>query len=93
MFTGLLSFDGSLAAKCVSLNNQSCQVRSTLIDVNSNEPLYYPLTVSVNKCDGGCNTNNGLYAQLCVPNKVKNVNTKKRLMWNLSKCDCECYNT
>ena len=63
IFSTLLSFSGSLAAvggvaevsngdvsdsiKCVSLNNQLCTPRPTLIDVNSNETLYYPFFVSV----------------------------------------------
>ena len=34
--------------KCVSLNNQPCQARSRLVNINSNELLYYPFTVSVN---------------------------------------------
>ena len=34
--------------KCVSLNNQLCQARSRLVNINSNELLYYPFTVSVN---------------------------------------------
>ena len=58
--TGLLSacttrsLDESLASntdgriKCVSLNNQPCQARSRLVNINSNELLYYPFTVSVN---------------------------------------------
>ena len=36
MFIELSSFGGSLATKCVSLNNQPCQARPTFIDVNSN---------------------------------------------------------
>ena len=34
--------------KFVSLNNQPCQARSRLVNINSNELLYYPFTVSVN---------------------------------------------
>ena len=34
--------------KCVSLNNQPCQARSRLVNINSNELLYYQFTVSVN---------------------------------------------
>ena len=57
MFSGLLSFGGSLAsdnAKCVSLNNQSCETRPALFNINSKKPLYYPFSVSVNKCGGFC---------------------------------------
>ena len=34
-----LRFSRSLATKCLSLSNQRCQVKSTLIGVNSNEIL------------------------------------------------------
>ena len=32
--------------KGVSLNNLPCQTRPTLFDLNSNELIYYPFTVS-----------------------------------------------
>ena len=62
--------------KCISLNNRPCQARATLVGINSNEPLYYPFTVSPNKCGGSCNTIDDLYGRACVPNKVKNMNVK-----------------
>ena len=34
MFITLLSFSGSLATKYVSLNNEPCMIRYTLIDLN-----------------------------------------------------------
>ena len=49
MFTQLLGFGGSIATKSVYLNNEPCQVRPRLIDVNSNEPIYHPFVVSTNK--------------------------------------------
>ena len=41
-FIALLSFRRSLAIKCACLSNQPCQIRPTLIAVNSIELLYYP---------------------------------------------------
>ena len=41
-------------------------------NTNSNETLYYPFTLSVNKFGGSCNTINDPYIRVCVPNKVKN---------------------
>ena len=47
------SFGGSLAPnskgniKCVSLNNQPFPGRQTFVNLYSNQPLYYPFTVSV----------------------------------------------
>ena len=70
MFIGLLSF--GVPKKFA----QPCQPRSTIVNINSNEPLYYPFTVGVNKCGASCNTIDDLYAQIFVPNKIKNMNVK-----------------
>ena len=42
-----------------------------LVDINPNETIVYPFTVSINKCVG-----NLLYATVCIPNKEKNMNVK-----------------
>ena len=44
--------------KRVFLNNQPCQATPTLININSNETLFNPFTVSFSKCGGSCNTTN-----------------------------------
>ena len=31
--------------KCVSINNQECKIRQQIINVNSNEPSFYPCSV------------------------------------------------
>ena len=78
----ILSFGESLVfnckapIKCVSLNNQSCQARSTIINIKSDETLFYPFTISVNKCSGSCSTTDDPYARVCTPKKVKNTNIK-----------------
>ena len=36
-----LRFGGSLATKCIPLNNGPCSARLTLIDLNSNKLHYY----------------------------------------------------
>ena len=62
--------------KFLSLNNQACQARPTLADINANETLFYPFTVSLNKCGGYCSNIDDPYARVCVPNKVKDMNAK-----------------
>ena len=65
----VVSFNGSLPSnykepiKYVTLNNQPFQTRQTRVDINSNETLFYPFNVSVNKCGGSCYTNDDLYAR------------------------------
>ena len=75
-FGELLAFNSEGCLKYASLNNRPCQARSTLVNINSNQPLYYPFTVTVNKCGGVFNTIIGPYAWVCGPNKVKNMNVK-----------------
>ena len=53
--------------KCVSMSNQKCKVRPVMVNVNSNEPLFYPYSVRVNKCSGSWNDINNPYAKLFVP--------------------------
>ena len=62
--------------KCVSMNNQECKVRPKIINITSNEPLFYPYSVKVSKCSDSCNNINDPYAKLCVPDVVRNINIK-----------------
>ena len=34
--------------KCVSTNNEECRVRPVIINISSNEPLFYPNSATVN---------------------------------------------
>ena len=47
-FTAMMLF-GCNALKCVSMNNQECKVRAEIININSNEPLFYPCNVKISK--------------------------------------------
>ena len=64
------------ALNCVSMNNQECKVRSEIADINSNNPMFYPFSVKVNRCSGNCNKINNPYAKICVPDTVKDLNVK-----------------
>ena len=57
--------------KCVSMSNQECKVRPAIMNININEPLFYPYNIPVNKCSGSCNNINDPYAKLCVPDVVE----------------------
>ena len=58
------------------MNNQECKTRTKTIDVNNNEPVFYPYGIKENKCSGRCNNINDPYARLCVPDSIKNINVK-----------------
>ena len=64
------------ALECILIKNQQCKVRPKIVDVSSNNPIFYPFIVKVNRCSDNCNNINNPYARICVPDIVKNVNVK-----------------
>ena len=38
--------------KCISMNNQECKIRPEVINVNSDEPMFYPFSIKTSKCSG-----------------------------------------
>ena len=86
--------------ECVSMNNQECKIRPEIVNVNSNEPIFYPYSIRTSKCSGSCNNINDPYAKLCVPDVVKNLNVKvfnlmsrtnetRHTEWH-EMCKCKC---
>ena len=60
--------------ECISIKNQEFKVRPEIVDISSNDPLFYPFSIKINKCSGNCNNINDPYAKICVPDIVKNLN-------------------
>ena len=58
------------------MNNQQCKVKPQIINININEPSFYPYSVKISKHSGICNNINNPYAKLCVPDIVNNMNVK-----------------
>ena len=50
--------------------------RPKIIEMNKNEPVFYPSSIKVNKCSGGCNNINDPMEILCVPDIVRDKNIK-----------------
>ena len=73
IFLGLTILSSSItsALNCVSINKQKCKVRPEIVDVSSNNPIFYPFSVKINRCSGNCNSVNDPYAKICVPDVVK----------------------
>ena len=81
--------------KCVSMNNQECRIKPEIIIFNSNEAIFYPYNIEVNKCSASCNNINDPYSKLSVPDLDKNINvkvfnlmsrtneTRHKMAWNL----------
>ena len=75
MFFGSNLFSLNLL-ECVSMNNQECKVRPEIVNVNSDQPVFFPFSIRASKYSDSCNNINDQYAKLCVPDVVKNLNAK-----------------
>ena len=82
------------------MSNQECKTRTEIINVNRNNPIFYPLSIKISKCSGNCNNINDPYAKICVPDVVKDLDVKvfnlmsrtnetKNIKWH-ETCKCEC---
>ena len=82
------------------MKNQECKKTLEIININSNNPIFYPFIIKINKCSSNCNNINNPYAKICVPDVIKDLNVK---VFNLmsrtnktkfikchKKCKCEC---
>ena len=58
------------------MKNRECKVRSEIININSNNAMFYPFSITINKCSGNCNNIDDPYAKLCVPDVIKDLNVK-----------------
>ena len=82
------------------MNNQACKARPKIINVNSNNPVFYPFSIKTSKCSGNCNNINDPYAKIYVPDVVKDLNVKvfnlmsrtnktRHIKWR-ETCKCQC---
>ena len=85
---------------CISMNNQECKARSQIVNVNSNDPIFYPFSIKTSKCNGNCNDINDRYARIFFPDVVKNLDIKgfnlmsrtnetRHIKWH-ETCKCQC---
>ena len=55
IFISTLTCFGNLSSvnslECVSIKNQECKVRPEIFNINSNNPIFYPFSIRVNKCN------------------------------------------
>ena len=60
----------------ISMNNQECKVRPEIVNVNSNESVFYPFSIKTSKCSGSCNNIYDPYAKMWVSDDMKNIIVK-----------------
>ena len=86
--------------KCISMKNQECKVRPQIVNVNGNEPVFFPFSIKTSKCSGSCYNINNPYAKLCVFDVAKNLNVRafnlmsrtnvtRHREWH-ETCKCKC---
>ena len=83
---------------CISVTNKKCKVGPEIINVNTDEPVFFPFSTKTSKCIGSCNNISDSYAKISVP-VVKNLNVKvfnlmsranetRHIKW-LETCKCK----
>ena len=96
----LSSLVSTTPLSCISIKNQECKVRPEIININSNNPIFYPFSIKINECSGDCNNIKNPYAKICIPDVFKNLNVKvfnllsrtdetRNIKWHKT-CKCIC---
>ena len=76
-FLGLIILSNFInALDCISMKNQECKIRPEIININSNNPIFYPFSIKINECSGNCSNINNPYAKICVADVIKDFNLK-----------------
>ena len=85
--------------KYISKNNQECKVRPEILNVNSEETVFFPFSIKISKYSGSCNNINDPYAKLCLPdvkslnvrtfNLMSRTNETRYIEWH-ETCKCKC---
>ena len=99
-FTNASSLLNAIPLSCISMKNQESKVRPEIVNINSNDPIFYPFSIKINKCSGNCNNVSDPYATICMSDTVKNLNVTvfnllsltnemKYVKWDES-CKCIC---
>ena len=58
------------------MKNQKGDIRPAIVNINSNDPIFYPFSIKVNKCSCNCNNISDPCARIFTPDIVKNLNVK-----------------
>ena len=72
----LSSLVSTTPLSCISIKNQEYKVRPEIVNIISNNSIFYPFSIKINKCSGSCNNINNPYAKICVPDVIKDLKLK-----------------
>ena len=68
--TSVAFLTGVNSLNCVSMSNQKCKTRPQIVNVNGDDPMFFPFSIKTSKCSGSCNNINNPLAKLCVPHVI-----------------------
>ena len=98
--TILSDFIYASSLSCILMKNQGCKTWPQVVNVNNNNPIFYPFSIKISKCSGNYNNINDPYAKICVPDIIKNLNVKvfnlmsrtneTRFLESHETCKCIC---
>ena len=66
----------SIKCKLIKIYFNNVNLRPQIVNVNSDEPIFYRFSIKTSKCCGSCKNINEPYTKMCVPDAVKNLNVK-----------------
>ena len=72
----LSNLTNAIQLNCISMKNQKCKTRPQVVNVDINNPIFYPFSIKTSKCSRNCNNINYPYAKICIPDVIKSVNVK-----------------
>ena len=95
--TILSDFINASSLSCISVKNREMKAKPHIVNINSNNPIFYPFIIKTSKCSGNCNDINDPYAKICVPDikiklhvKVFNLMSRTNETKWREKCKCKC---
>ena len=103
--TILSNFTNVSSLKCISMSNQPCKATPDIVNVNINNPIFYPFSIKAIECSSNCNNINDPYSKIVCNDKqswnedkctceckelIEKGVCDKRYIWNPSNCECEC---
>ena len=85
---------------CIWISNQPCKGRPEIVNVNGNNPIFYPFSIKTSKYSGNYNNINDPYARICAPDVMKDLNVivfnlmlrtneTRHIKWH-ENCKCKC---
>ena len=66
----------AISLSWISIKNQESKTGRQVVNVNGDEPVFFPFSIETSKFSGSCNNINYPYAKICVPDVIKNLNVK-----------------